>query len=92
VTIKGNGKTIKLYMKDALNNKTSFTVKKPTGEQISMTVYEGSQVATVNGQNVTLNAKPLIYQSRTFVPTRFISEIMGNTVKWIPPDGIRIVP
>ena len=92
VTIKGNGKTIKLYMKDALNNKTSFTVRKPTGEQISMTVYEGSQIATVNGENVTLNAKPLIYQNRTFVPVRFISETMGSTVKWIPPDGIRIIP
>ena len=92
VTITGNSKTIKIYMKDAINSKTSFSVRKPTGESITMTVYEGSQVASVNGRNITLSAKPLIYENRTFVPIRFISETMGSTVKWIPPDGVRIIP
>ncbi len=92
VTIKGNGATIYLYMKEALDSKTTFKVKKPTGETITMTVYEGSQIATVNGKQVKLSAKPLIYGGRTFVPIRFISETLGSTVKWIPPDGVRIVP
>ncbi len=92
VSIKGIGKTILIDMKDALKYNTTLSVKKPTGEYIHMVVYEGSDIAKVNGKTTKLSAKPLIYNGRTFVPIRFISETLGSTVKWIPPDGIRIVP
>lgn len=42
----------------------------------------GSSVAMVNGKTMTLDAPPVIVNSRTFVPVRFIAETLGLTVTW----------
>lgn len=55
----------------------------PRGEkktEIKMTV--GSMTATVNGEVKTLDAAPIIVNSRTMLPVRFVAENLGATVAW----------
>ena len=51
----------------------------------------GNPKASVNGQPVYIDPQnpqvvPIISNSRTMVPVRFIAETMGATVKWNPTD------
>lgn len=48
----------------------------------------GSSVVLVNGKTwpFLLEAPPVIRQNRTFVPLRFISEVIGAQVEWTPQD------
>ncbi|BCJ85830.1 copper amine oxidase N-terminal domain-containing protein [Effusibacillus dendaii] len=49
------------------------------GKQIVLTV--NSQQATVNGQGVGLDAAPTLKDGRTYVPLRFISEVLIDKTK-----------
>ncbi len=42
----------------------------------------GSRTVMVNGKSYTIDAPPVIKNGRTFVPIRFISEILGAKVEW----------
>ena len=42
----------------------------------------GSKTATVDGKEVEMDVAPLILENRTFVPIRFISEVLGFQVNW----------
>lgn len=42
----------------------------------------GSKHADVNGSIYTLDSPVQLYQNRTFVPIRFVSEILGCNVEW----------
>lgn len=54
------------------------------GKVVELTV--GSNTATVNGKEVTLEVPPTIRSDRTLVPLRFISEALDCYVEW---DGLR---
>lgn len=41
-----------------------------------------SHFATINGRRVRLDSPAVIFDGRTLVPLRFISEAMGAEVKW----------
>lgn len=66
------------------NTEKSVTIIKD-----STTIYlkQGSTVATVNGENKTLDAAPILYSknNRIYIPVRFISQALGYDVDW---DGI----
>jgi hypothetical protein len=47
---------------------------------VSLTI--GSQAATVNGQQVTIDVAPFVVGDRTLVPLRFIAQSLGATVNW----------
>ena len=51
-----------------------------TGNSISL--KPGTSTATVNGGEITLSTAPRIYNQRTMVPLRLISEAMGAGIKW----------
>lgn len=62
-------------------NQQSRTVKiSKDGTNIELVI--GKKTATVNGQNKTLIASPLIRSDVTLVPLRFIAEQMGVDVSW----------
>jgi len=42
----------------------------------------GSNVTKVNGQPITLDTKAVVEKGRTYVPLRFVSEALGQTVEW----------
>ncbi|MBR5539092.1 MAG: copper amine oxidase N-terminal domain-containing protein [Clostridia bacterium] len=48
--------------------------------EIKMTI--DSLTATVNGEAKTLDAAPIIRNSRTMLPVRFVAENLGATVSW----------
>jgi len=61
----------------------SVIITLQTKENIK-TIYlkVGKASALVNGMEVELDCKPVIFEGRTFVPLRFISENFGATVIW----------
>lgn len=57
----------------------------------SVTVLDGmnkvylkieNTTAYVNGKAITLDAAPMIYKDRTYVPVRFVSQSLGREVGW----------
>ena len=42
----------------------------------------GSNISTVNGQQVTLEAAPVVENDRILLPIRFISETLDCKVEW----------
>ena len=46
----------------------------------------GSKIATVDGKEIVMDVAPLILENRTFVPVRFVSEVLGCKVNWNQKD------
>jgi len=59
---------------------TQVITIKHDGSVILLTI--GSSKATVDGKTVALDTQPVIKNSRTMVPLRFVSEQLGSTVSW----------
>ncbi len=70
------------------NSLKTVTINK--GNQ-SIVLQIGNKIAVVNGKSVALDQPPVIVNSRTMVPIRFISELLGATVKWIPENRSIII-
>ncbi|NCC81999.1 MAG: hypothetical protein EOM04_07000 [Clostridia bacterium] len=51
-------------------------------DNVSVTLRIGDPVAQIGSESYTLDAPPLIIDSRTMVPLRFISESLGSEVYW----------
>lgn len=64
-------------------NTKQVTVQK-NKKVIFLTVQ--SSTATMNEQTVTLDAPPIIYKGRTFVPIRFVAEALDANVQWTGKD------
>lgn len=65
-----------------LNEKDITIVK---GERtVNLTI--GAKTATVNGKIVTLDKASFAKNGRTLVPLRFVSEALGENVKWDAPN------
>lgn len=50
------------------------------GKKIELTI--GSKTAVVDGSNVTMDTPAKALKGRTYVPLRFVSENLGETVEW----------
>jgi uncharacterized protein YkwD len=51
-------------------------------DNVSVTLKIGDPVAQIDSESYTLDSPPLIIDSRTMVPLRFISESLGSEVYW----------
>jgi hypothetical protein len=99
VTLTEGDNTIVVKAFDAAKNVATQTLtvtyKKPTppaptGTKIVLKI--GSDVMTVNGKVVQLEAAPEIKDGRTFLPLRAIAEAFGAQVTWVPDtQGITVV-
>lgn len=61
------------------NQARSITINKE-GKTIFFTI--DSRWATVNGQSIEMDTNPVIKNSRTMVPARYVGEFLGATVNW----------
>ncbi|TYR76007.1 hypothetical protein FZC79_07590 [Rossellomorea vietnamensis] len=61
------------------NSTKTVTVRKGT-TNVAVTV--GSKTGYINGSPVTLDTAPILLESRTMIPLRFIIEAIGAEVKW----------
>jgi hypothetical protein len=96
LTLNEGANTIKVTAFDAAGNKGTATVTvtytKPVVKQTVVKVQIGSDIMTVNGKVVQLDAAPEIVNGRTFLPLRAISEALGATVDYIADtQGITVV-
>lgn len=53
-----------------------------TKESKTVSLTINSTTAKINGEDYTLDAAPVIYQDRTLVPCRFVSDVFGAEVLW----------
>jgi len=51
-------------------------------EGITIRLTIDSDVATVNGQEMKLDAPAMIYNSRTYIPARFVGEALNKKIGW----------
>ena len=61
-------------------NETRTAVIKQDDDEIRYTVYQ--PMAYLNGEMIVMDTYGILKDSRTMVPIRFISELLGCTVKW----------
>lgn len=57
----------------------SVTIKKDSKEII---LKIGSDKATVNGEELVLDASPVIYKDKTYIPVKFVAQSLGKKVVW----------
>jgi hypothetical protein len=62
-----------------------------TKDETVIVIKLGSNVATVNGVEVQLDAKPELISNRTLVPIRFIAETLKQNVEWDEDTGSVII-
>lgn len=62
------------------DGQASIATMKNHNVEVNVTV--GSAIATVNGEEVTLDSPAFIENNRTFIPVRFIAESLGCIVLW----------
>ncbi len=56
---------------------------------IAMTI--GSTTLTVNGQMQTMDVAPVINDGRTFLPARYVAQILGYDVDWDATNNIVVI-
>jgi hypothetical protein len=62
-----------------------------TGNGRNISLQIGSTQATVNDQPQTIDVAPFIVGASTYVPLRFISEALGDSVNWDDADNIAAI-
>lgn len=68
----------------------SLTVPIERNEQ-SIVLTIGENVAKVNGKEVPFDTKAILSGGRTFVPLRFVSEVLGAHVDWDGPTATVLI-
>lgn len=51
-------------------------------DDIEISLQIGNKKATVNGEAIELDAEPVIYKDRTYIPTRFVAQSLSRLVFW----------
>ena len=59
------------------------------GVEIIMPI--GSKTCTVNGKPFTMDIAPYIEKGRTMIPARYVSELFGQSIEWVPEGRIAAV-
>ena len=59
------------------------------GNEIQVKI--GSQEYWKNGEQMMMDAQPVLVEDRTFVPIRFVTEGLGKDVTWVDEQGVVIV-
>ena len=62
-----------------------------TGKDVTILLTIGSDKATVNGKEVSLDSPAFIENSRTYTPVRFIAEALGAKVSWIESEQKAVI-
>lgn len=62
------------------DSETKTITGNKNGTEVIMTV--DSNIASVNGQNITMDCGPVIINNRTLAPARYVAEAFGCTVNW----------
>nr|WP_202887137.1 copper amine oxidase N-terminal domain-containing protein [Cohnella zeiphila] len=86
--VDGNSRTLVpvRFVAETMGAKVGWVAKTATvpiekdGQKIELTI--GKNQAKVNGVDVSFDTKAIVNGGRTFVPLRFVSEVLGAAVTW----------
>ena len=56
----------------------------PSEDDVSLNFQIGTKTYNVNGRTAAMDVAPVIYQGRTFMPVRYVSEAVNSDVFWDP--------
>ena len=62
------------------DSETKSITGNKNGIEVVMTV--DSNIASVNGKNITMDCGPVIINNRTLAPARYVAEAFGYKVNW----------
>jgi len=51
-------------------------------DNIKLYLKVNDQTAYINGKAVALDIAPVVYKNKTYIPTRFVSQSLGNKIVW----------
>jgi hypothetical protein len=83
-----NGRTLLPFraISEALGAEVAYDAEEQsvtvTKDGVEVKLFIGSNIAYVNGTEVTLDVEPVVVNGRTIVPVRFISEAFNSVVEW----------
>ncbi|MBC7765656.1 MAG: copper amine oxidase N-terminal domain-containing protein [Hyphomonadaceae bacterium] len=63
-------------------NRTVNILSTIDGKEVNLQLKIDDLNATINNKPATLEVAPMLYNDRTYVPVRFLSESLGKTVVW----------
>ena len=64
------------------NMSFTYAVSEPLSSPVNVLMTIDSDVATINSQTYKLDQAPVLINSRTMVPIRFITEALGLDISW----------
>ena len=79
-----------IYIEDSnpcIQNIRMFTDAAPVNEELRLSI--GDPVVVSLKSEITMDVAPFIQNSRTFVPLRFVSEVLGYDVEWLEGQGTK---
>ncbi|HWQ21537.1 MAG TPA: copper amine oxidase N-terminal domain-containing protein, partial [Clostridia bacterium] len=84
VQLQEGTKSVVVEARDAVGNQSQVTLTVTYRLMTDIVLTVGKSVASVGDRTVDMGVAPIIHQSSTMVPLRFVSEILGATVDWSP--------
>jgi len=62
----------------------------PIPTSLVLRFFVGSTTYSVDGTSKSMDTAPVIVESRTLLPIRYVAQELGATVDWYPPDKVEI--
>ena len=82
VLLQEGSKSIVVEARDTVGNRSQVTLTITYRRMTDVVLTVGKTTASVGDRTVDMGVAPIISQSSTMVPLRFVSEILGATVDW----------
>ena len=81
-----------VWVKAVLEVTSPEPIPTPSESQyfLALQFYIGDTTYFVDTVHQTMDTAPVIVESRTFLPIRYVAQELGATVAWYPPDKVEI--
>ncbi|MBQ9134406.1 MAG: exo-alpha-sialidase [Clostridia bacterium] len=73
---------LRVLINDNQAKQTEKTADTPSAAGVELKMTVGKTEYTVNGEKKTMDVAPIIRNSRTMLPVRYVAEALGATVVW----------
>ena len=82
VALQEGANSVVVEARDTVGNQSQVTLTVTYRQMTDIVLTVGKTMASVGDRTVDMGVAPIISHSKTMVPLRFVSEILGATVDW----------
>ena len=79
-----------VWVQAAIEVPPATTAPPPSIVPLVLKFFIGNTTYFVDTNPKTMDTAPVIVESRTFLPIRYVAQELGATVDWFPPDKVEI--